>query len=232
MNRQRSLWKAALSTWIGPRRKGASVHPEQLAAHLRVSTYGDFHLTDAVRPGIDLRVIPAQGYRRDVYRDASADLTIPLLAASVSRERLFDTFLDLLGELAPTVDVVLETSHHTQGTGHRDLVREGIDLPVLASHLCDFEDMLLNDGCAGIAVVASGTACEVQFDEHKLLIIYSHNLTPFEKVLRRRGVTRADGLKLISESEHYHSTRDYHLLAFEELATRIGTSETASAVGW
>lgn len=204
--------------------------PDHLAAHLRIATYGDFHLTDAVRPGIELRVVPEEGYRRDRYRDA--DLAIPLLAAAVSKERLFDCFLELISELGPAVDVVLETSHHTQGNEHRDLVREGIDLPVLASHLCDFEDMLLNDGCAGIAVVAAGTACEVQFDEHKLLIVYGHELAPFEAVFRRHGVARRERLGLISEAEHYHSTADHHRTAFEELATRIGTSEPAETVGW
>lgn len=206
---------------------------EQLASHLRISRYGDFQLTDAVRPGVELKVTPRQGYRRDVYHDADAGLEIPLLAASVSRERLFDTFLELLAELGPTVDVVLETSHNTHGGDHRDLVREGIDLPVLSSYLCDYEDLLLNDGCTGIAVVVAGEACEVQFDEHKLLIVYARDLTPFEAVFRRQGIRRDNYLKLITEGEHYHSTNEeQHLPAFEELCLRLGAGEPAETVGW
>ena len=49
--------------------------------------------------------------------------------------------------------MVLETSHNREGRGHVDLYREHIDLPVLKSILCDYEDLLLNDGCTGIAVL-------------------------------------------------------------------------------
>src|SRR5262245_53602357 len=131
-----------------------------------VDRYGDFFLTDAIRPAPHLPVVPRQGFRIGTYREPSSRLEVPVLAAAVSRERLFDVFLSLLGPLGPTVDVVLETSHHSDGRGHRDLLREHIDLPVLMSHFCDFEDLLLNDGCTGVAVIANGAPMEVQFDEH------------------------------------------------------------------
>ena len=56
-----------------------------------------------------------------------------------------------------------------------DLYREHIDMPVLKSTLYDFEDLLVNDGCTGIAVLNPGLPQEVQFDEHKLLIVYGSN---------------------------------------------------------
>ena len=67
---------------------------------------------------------------------------------------------------------MLETSHNRDTKGHADLYREHIDLPVLKSTLYDFEDLLLNDGCTGIAVLNPHVPQEVQFDEHKLLIVY------------------------------------------------------------
>ena len=42
-----------------------------------------------------------------------------------------------------------------------DLRRDHIDLPVLASYLCEFEELLTHDGCAGIAVMAPGRTVEV-----------------------------------------------------------------------
>src|SRR4051794_38834529 len=159
---------------------------------MQVDRYGAFRLTDAVRPALDVPVVPRQGYRITTYRDAAAKLEIPVLAAAVSREELFDQFLALLDPLGEVVDVVLETSHHTGGGRHSDLFREGIDLPVLKSYFCEFEDLLLNDGCTGVAVVASGEPIEVQFDEHKLLIVYGHDLSAFEEVLRDGGVARDD----------------------------------------
>src|SRR5262245_3619169 len=90
---------------------GAYVNPDKLAAHLLVDRYGDFLLTDAVRPSLDLQVVPREGFRIETYRDDQADLEVPVLAAAVSREKLFDVFLALLEPLGEVVDVVLETSH-------------------------------------------------------------------------------------------------------------------------
>ena len=120
---------------------------EELDAHLGIMRYGDFVLTDAIRPSYNLDVVPRQGYRHDTYRDEESRSNIPVLMVSASRERLFDLFLDLLDPLGFEVDVVLETSHQPETGGRDDLYREHIDLPVLKSTLCDYEELLLNDGC-------------------------------------------------------------------------------------
>jgi hypothetical protein len=208
------------------------VSADKLADHLRVDRYGDFRLTDAVRPAPHLPVVPRQGYRRDVYRDDRAGIRVPVLAAAVSREHLFDAFLALLEPLGEVVDVVLETSHHGDGRSHRDLFREHIDLPVLQSHFCDFEDLLLNDGCTGVAVLAGGEPGEVQFDEHKLLVVYARDLAPFALVFDEFGVRRDDALKLITEGEHLHSTDPRHEGEFEQLCLRLGIGEPAERVSW
>src|SRR5690348_11833922 len=128
--------------------------------------YGSFRLTEAIRPSPELQVVPRQGYRINTYRDSTGAVQVPVLAASISREHLFDIFQALLEPLGQVVDVVLETSHHTSGGEHQDLLREHIDLPVLQSYFYDFEDLLLNDGCTGVAVVGTEGPMEVQFDEH------------------------------------------------------------------
>jgi hypothetical protein len=208
------------------------VSSEQLTAHLRVDRYGDFLLTDAIRPALHVPVVPRQGYRVEVYRDARRKLRLPVLAAAVSREQLFDVFLALLAPLEDAVDAIVETSHHSDGKSHKDLHREHIDLPVLMSYFCDFEDLLLNDGCTGVAVVARGRAMEVQFDEHKLLVVYARDLAPFEAVLRDFGIVRNDALRLITEGEHLHSTDPQHFPQFEQLCFRLGIGEPAEHVNW
>jgi hypothetical protein len=197
-----------------------------------VDRYGNFRLTDAIRPAPAVPVVPRQGYRRDTYRDTDAGLQVPVLAAAVSRERLFDLFLELLEPLGPTVDVVLETSHNSDGGAHRDLFREHIDLPVLTSHFCEFEGLLLNDGCSGTAVISTTAPMEVQFDEHKLLVVYARDLTPFEEILRRYSIPRDDKLKLITEAEHLHSSEPGYIEQFEQLCNRIGIGEPAERVNW
>lgn len=205
---------------------------KSLAGHLTVGKYGDFQLTDAVRPSLDLRVVPTEGYRIESYRDAAAGLVVPALAAAVSRERLFEVFLEMIDELGPIVDVILETSHESRGSKHEDLVRSHIDLPVLQSHFCEFEDLLLNDGCTGVAVVAKSKPIEVQFDEHKLLIAYARDLAPFTAVLQHHGIQRNDQLKLVTEAEHYHTTDPAYADGFKQLCMRLGVGESAEHVSW
>src|SRR5687767_5450132 len=87
----------------------------KMVEHLRVDRYGDFWLTDAIRPSLDRQIIPRQAFRVDTYRDTKAGFQVPVLAAAISREKLFDVFLDLLDPLGELVDVVLETSHESDG---------------------------------------------------------------------------------------------------------------------
>ena len=204
----------------------------RLAAHLRVDRYGDFQLTDAIRPALHVPVVPRQGYRVDVYRDARSGLRVPVLASAISREQLFDAFLALLAPLGDAVDVVLETSHHSDGAAHKDLFREHIDLPVLMSYFCDYEDLLLNDGYTGVAVIARGGPMEVQFDEHKLLVVYARDLAAFERILEDFTIARDDSLKLITEGEHLHSSDPLHFGQFEQLCCRLGIGEPAEHVNW
>ena len=150
----------------------------------------------------------------------------------MSRDKLFSLFLSLLEPLGPVVDVILETSHESQAGQHVDLVREQIDLPVLMSHLYDYEDLLLNDGCTGIAVISAAGPMEVQFDEHKLLVVYAQDIEPFEEILLQDGLRRIDRMRLLTEGEHLHSTGPDHLDQFDLLACRLGVTETAEQVRW
>ncbi|MCA9236624.1 MAG: hypothetical protein KDA44_14205, partial [Planctomycetales bacterium] len=160
-----------------------TISESELEAHLGIARYGSFVLTDAVRPSYDLEVVPSAGYRHDVYRDEQAGRNVPVLMAAASRDDLFDAFMELLEPLGQVVDVVIESSHAYSRSGRQECYREHIDMPILQSILYDFEDLLVNDGCTGIAVLNPGLPQEVQFDEHKLLIVYGRDLEPYERVL-------------------------------------------------
>jgi hypothetical protein len=206
--------------------------PASLTEHLLKDRYDGFWLTDAVRPSLERHVVPRQGYRIETYRDKNAGFQVPVLAAAVSRERLFEVFLELLDPLGEVVDIVLETSHESEGGNHRDLYREAIDLPVLKSHCCDYEDLLLHDGCAGLAVLSTTAPMEVQFDEHKLLVVYAADMQPFTEVLDSYQIERNDKLKLITEGEHLHSTSPKLQGEFDQLCYRLGVGAAFERVNW
>ncbi len=203
-----------------------SLSDEQLEAHLEVSSYGAFELTDAIRPSVDLKVIPKQGFRHEKYVDPTTKAKIPVIMAAASKHRLFDLFIDMIDTLGPVVDVVLETSHyHTMG--HEDFYREHMDLPVLKSILYDFEEMLLNDGCTGIAVLNPQRQQEVQFDEHKLIIAYGSPLETYERVLISHDVYVEEDIQFITEAEHVHTSSDQLFQEFQSLTMRLGMEADA-----
>lgn len=203
----------------------AKLSDEQLESHLRVVRYGDFLLTDAIRPSFDLKVVPQQGFRHECYRDSETNSKVPVLMCSISRERIFEVFMDLLEPFGNVVDVVLETSHDRDRAGHDDLYREHIDMPVLKSILWEYEEMLTHDGCTGIAVINPNAPREIQFDEHKLLILYGSDLVDFEKVLAVHEIRVDESMKFITEAEHVHSSSDRYQRQFDELKVELGMDE-------
>ena len=108
---------------------------EELEAHLGVARYGDFVLTDAMRPSYDLQVIPCQGYRHDVYRDEESKSNVPVLMGAASQGALVR---DLHGHArsawARKSTWCWKRATTARTSGHVDLYREHIDLPVLEEH--------------------------------------------------------------------------------------------------
>ncbi len=90
----------------------------------------------------------------------------------------------------------------------------------------------MNDGCTGVAVIGINRPMEVQFDEHKLLIVYAHDLKPFEAILEQLGLERDDAMKLITEGEHLHTTDPQYAAEFEQLCYRLGVGEPAEHANW
>lgn len=210
-----------------------SLSDEELRTHMGISRYGMFELTDAVRPSYDLKIVPAQGFRRDRYCPPSGEGDIPVVMASATRAILMDLFLELLNPLGTVVDVVLESSHHGHGQ-QRDLYRDHIDMPVLKSILLEFEELLLHDGCSGIAVVSPAKGLEVQLDEHKMLIAYGEPLHCFEEILIDSDVYPNPELRFITEAEHVHSSSRRYQADFETLRARLGmdSDHGGEAAAW
>ena len=119
------------------------------------------------------------------------------------------------------VDVVLESSHRVQDS-HKDHYREHIDTAVLKSILLEFEDLLLNDGCTGIAVINPQKRQEVQLDEHKLLVMYGRPLDKFVATLIQEDVYPDKEIQFITEAEHVHSSSERMHDQFNILKNRLG----------
>lgn len=210
------------NTRSNPTSSFKSLSSDELETHMNVFRYGVFDLTEAIRPSYDLQIVPRQGFRHDSYTDPKTNTQVPVIMAAASRERLFDLFLDLIDCLGNEVDVVLETSHSGDSDDHDDLYREHIDVPVLKSVFYDFEDLILNDGCTGIAVLNPRKQQEIQFDEHKMIICYGSPSEPFERVLIKHDVYPDEQIRFITEAEHVHSSTDTFVREFPRFQSQLG----------
>ena len=207
------------------------ISDEELKVHLNIAKYDEFELTDAIRPSYDIRIKPQQAYRYDCYVDEENGSNVPVIMAAATKHELFEIFLDLIQPLGDTVDVVLETSHKS-ADGHSDLYRESIDMPVLKSILYEYEDLLVNDGCTGIAVLNPHLPQEVQFDEHKLLMVYGSPLDQYENILEKNDVVFNPKVQFITEAEHVHSTTESFERQFEQLKTALGMDGEGEEQGY
>ncbi|MFM7099493.1 MAG: hypothetical protein ACKO16_18935 [Gemmataceae bacterium] len=191
-----------------------------------------FSFSQAAYPAEEINVGFSNGYRKSVFTDSLTQQDIPMLAITVSKESVFDIFLQLTDILGDTVDVILESSHGSKISKHIDLHREEIDLPILQSYLQEFEEVISNDGCSGVAVMAKGRPMEVQFDEHKVIVVYAQNIGDFEKVLLSNKIPRNDAIPLVNDFEHFHSTTDEYENQFNQLTEILGCSEPAESNSW
>ncbi len=193
---------------------------EQMDEHIAKSQYGDFRLTEAIRPSPTF--VPHAGYRFDTYHDRETGMKIPVIMAAASREALFDLFMGFVEQIeGETADVVLETSFGKKMSDRECSVEycEDVDAVALRSNLWDFQDILMDDGCTGIAVLNPSVPVEVQFDEHKLLIVYGNEETlyPFEEILQDAGIHRNDDIRFITEEPHIHSSQEEFVKRFKDL---------------
>lgn len=174
--------------------------------------------SQAVQPAAGVEFRLRAGYRRERFRNP-AGLDVPAIAAAVPVEKLLDSFVTLLEPLGSVVDLILETSH-TAGPAIA-WRRDRIDSAVLASIIWEYEDLLVNDGGTGLAVVARGRPMEVQLDDHKCLFVYASRLRPFRDVLRAAGLRRRRELKFVFENPHVHRTSTAYSRQFRELVAAV-----------
>lgn len=199
---------------------------EAMEKHFSVAEYGDFTLTDAIRPSYDLKVIPHSGYKIAEYIDPTVSgddgWTTDMLIAAVSKEKLFSAFMDLLDPLGEEVDVAFMSSHNTDVEYNQEYVRFGIEMSVFQSKLWDYEKLLSDDGCAGIAVFNSESKREVQLEERKTLVVYSKNMLPFENILARYNILRQQQMQFIFDAEHVHLSSSEYYEKFQEMVEAFG----------
>lgn len=192
--------------------------------HNRISNndelFAQSGLPQAVRPARHANNSLQVGFRHD---KAEKDLHgQPVIVAAVPFDKLLDTFEDLAWRIGNTVDVILETSHHSRDSTHRDLHREDIKIAELLRILKPYQDLLLNDSMTGIAVLNPQTHQEIQLNEHKLLVAQGSILLEYcEFKLDQIGLQSKPNMRFITDVEHIHTYSEEYEKQFGLLAAEL-----------
>lgn len=152
-----------------------------------------------------------EGYLAAMY-GVTERVQIPAIVASVSRDKIFPIFLEILDvfkQEGSNVDVSLDTITAENIIAHSQ-TRNDMSLNLILSHLEDtaFQDALLSNGEVSLAIMNPERRFECQLDHHKQIIIYTASreaMFPFEVVLRKHGI-QPDQQKsdIPSEINHMH----------------------------
>jgi len=182
-------------------------------------SFGTFTLTQAVAICPDSGLTPREGYKR--FREETNDgFTYNFLAVSVSAERLFDVFDELVSCMANACGVALE-DHRAEQVDHVDYIAHQKDTVVVRSILRDFEDMVLDDGFLGVAVFSESDLVEVQISDHKLIYIMADDLNPFQEILFKHGIREDQDLAFIFDVPHFHIAEEDGEAKLEALKDRL-----------
>ena len=184
-------------------------------------------MTGAAFPSEKSSVKIEPGYRVEVAKNF---YQVPLrITANVHRSLIIDVLEDLIDQLGNDLEVILETSHDSPVGGHEDLyVPYCLEPIVVKSSLRQYEDLLLNDGGTGIAILNSSTGFEVQLNEDKKIVVYVVNRKDLEKVqriLESYGILQRPMLVAVGEVDHYRNLDPAYADQFIEFANNIGAEK-------
>lgn len=193
---------------------------DELNTHCRIKNYNGFILPDGLVPSYSVDNPPIEGYRFFDYM-APDGSSSPLLRASISSHRLYEVFRHLAAQVLPDeIDVFFQSSY---GGELEELVATGLDTVSFLSTLDDYRYPLVHDGCSGICLLGSGI--EIQFEEHKTLIVYTDDFTEVELIINEFKLERINDMVFFFDSEHIHLSS---FKSFVEFAQLIGKYETHS----
>lgn len=196
---------------------------KELERHLQKDAYGDFRLTNAIRPCPS--ITPTEGFRFDECNVVGSTHKEVVLIASVSREKLLDVFMSMLEPLTEPLDVYITSSHNRADGSHVEVQSSVIERIILQSKLYDVEDIILHDGCTGIGVVDHNLGQEVRFDEHKLLLAYTHvrsRFGAFVSALSDHDILQNDDMQCVIDGPHVHASSTVFEKKFFNLAVEFG----------
>lgn len=199
--------------------KDLGITKDQFEASCRDSRYGNFILTDAIRP---LSILPMSGYKFSfaIGTEADPEELVPLMSAAVSAEKVFRVFMECL-DLSEDI-VSLNVRFCDMNDVTHSYLREDMLLSELKPMLSYFKKMITHDGFVTLAVV-SDDIYAVSIDDHKIIRIYGETIfEQFEDVMNRNDIYENQSLQFVDDGEHLHFSAVGELERLQEFLDAAG----------
>lgn len=199
--------------------KDLGISEEQFESSCQDSRYGDFILTDAIRP---LTILPITGYKFSyaIGTEADTEEVVPLMCAAASAEKVFRVFMECV-DLSEDI-VSLNAGFCDMDNVFHSYVREDMLLSELKPMLSYFRKMLTHDGFVTIAVV-SNDDYGISLDDHKIIRIYGETVfEQYEDVMNRHDIFENRSMQFIDDGEHLHSSAVGELERLDEFLGATG----------
>lgn len=94
----------------------------------------------------------------------------------------------------------------------------------MKSVIASYQDLLLNDGTRVFAIASQQGECEVQLDDHKLMIIYFPDKKTglrVEETLKKFGLQNSPQLPTVLDVDHSHKNKIHHRDALNQLESTL-----------
>ena len=205
---------------------------KQLEEDLKKDNYNGFLLTKAVRLDAKTTLLPENGFKL-VWCQIDKNTRERALLVCASREILWDLFIDFVSITGSVTDVCLESSHHSANHDcHTDFIVEEKEVILTTSTFFDFQDILLNDGCTGIAVYNGKRRVEVQLCEHKFISIYGwkKHKRKIKKILEKYGIPLNKEMSCVVWQPHMHVSSTSYAEEFKNFKIAMGADSYDSAI--
>jgi hypothetical protein len=189
------------------------------AEALNNRVFGEFKLADAVSFYKDIKFIPREGYLIEEVPSVSG-APMDRITISVSEEKIYPLFDDLLILLGERVTVVVE-DYLDDEIDHVDYFAYEKENIIVRSILSEYENTFVQDGFIGVSVYDDFTSDEVKITDHKTITIFSFDITRFLGVLSLHEIEEDEILPFFYKKQHFHHVTSNHKEVFELLKSAL-----------
>jgi len=215
----------AVSEKIKERRKNTGIPftDNEIQEAFENKIFGDFKLSNAVVFFKNQNVVPKEGFRI-FTNDETAESGIKQVLISVSAEKIFDIFDELLKTLGDTFHFVVDDFRSENGeySGNYGYNKDAF---IVRSLLIDYEDLVVNNGFVAFAAFNPELQTEVHLLREKVISVVTKDIYRFVSVLIDNEIDEKSDLGFVWDGNYLLFSQQAEEELFDPLISALNVDE-------